>query len=117
MPRRSSPTTTPRTAAPRIGRVRLQPGRGSGCGVDFFEMPPLKAHVKNGKLVLDDVSTDLPEGSEVELMLVDDEFDPEERARLIQDIEEGAEDVERGDYVDGMEFANKLLARREAASR
>jgi hypothetical protein len=80
-------------------------------------MPPLKAHVKNGKLVLDDPSTDLPEGSEVELLLVDREFDPEERARLIQAIEEGAEDVERGDYVDGMEFANQLLARREAASR
>lgn len=82
-----------------------------------MEMPPLKAHVKNGKLVLDDVSTDLPEGSEVELILVDGEFDLEERARLIQAIEEGAEDVERGDYVDGTGFANKLLARREAASR
>ena len=80
-------------------------------------MQPLKAHVKNGQIVLDDPSTDLPEGSEVELMLVNDEFDPEERARLIQAIEEGAEDIERGDYVDGMEFANQLLARREAASR
>jgi hypothetical protein len=80
-------------------------------------MQPLKAHVKNGKLVLDDAPTDLPEGSEVELMLVDGEFDPEDRARLIQAIEQGAEDVERGDYADGMEFANQLLARREAASR
>lgn len=80
-------------------------------------MPPLKAHVRNGQLVLDDPSTDLPEGSEVELMLVDDEFDPEERARLLQAIEEGAEDIERGDYVDGMDFANQLLARREAATR
>jgi len=80
-------------------------------------MQPLKAHVKNGQIVLDDPSTDLPEGSEVELMLVNDEFDPEERARLIQAIEEGAENIERGDYVDGMEFANQLLARREAASR
>jgi hypothetical protein len=80
-------------------------------------MQPLKAHVRNGQLVLDDPSTDLPEGSEVELMLVDDEFDPEERARLLQAIEEGAEDIERGDYVDGIDFANQLLARREAASR
>ena len=38
-------------------------------------MPPLKAHVKNGRLVLDDPTTDLPEGSEVELVVVDDEFD------------------------------------------
>ena len=80
-------------------------------------MPPLKAHVKNGKLVLDDPSTDLPEGSEVELMLVDSELDAAERARLIRAIEEGAEDIERGDYVDGMESANQLLAQREAASR
>lgn len=80
-------------------------------------MQPLKAHVRNGQLVLDDPSTDLPEGSEVELVLVDDEFDPEERARLLQAIEEGAEDIERGDHVDGMDFANQLLARREATSR
>ena len=77
----------------------------------------LKAHVKNGQLVLDDPSTDLPEGTEVELMLVGEEFDPEERARIVQAVEEGAEDIERGEYVDGIEFANELLARREASSR
>jgi hypothetical protein len=80
-------------------------------------MQPLKAHVKDGKLVLDDPATDLPEGAEVELYLVDDEFDPEERARLLQMIEESEEDIANGDYVDGMEFANQLLAKREAASR
>jgi hypothetical protein len=79
---------------------------------------PLKAHVQNGRLVLDDPSTDLPEGAEVELYVVDDdEFDPDERARLIQAIEEAEEDIERGDYVDGMDFANQLLAKREAATR
>jgi len=77
-------------------------------------MQPLKAHVLDGKLVLNDASTDLPEGSEVELMLVDDDFNSEERARLLQAIEEGAEDIERGDHVDGMDFANQLLAQREA---
>jgi hypothetical protein len=81
-------------------------------------MQPLKAHVKNGQLVLDDPVTDLPEGAEVELVLVDDgELDPEERARLLQMIEESEEDIERGDYVDGTEFANQLLAKREAACR
>ena len=82
-----------------------------------MQMQPLKAHVKNGRLVLDDPSTDLPEGSEVELMLVTGELDADERARLIEAVEQGAADIERGDYVDGMEFANQLLARREAASR
>ena len=80
-------------------------------------MQPLKAHVQNGRLVLDE-PTDLPDGAEVELYVVDDgEFEPEERARLIQAIEQAEEDIERGDYVDGMEFANQLLVKREAASR
>jgi hypothetical protein len=45
------------------------------------------------------------------------EPDPDVRAELIQAIEQGVEDIERGDYVDAMEFARELLARREAASR
>jgi hypothetical protein len=77
---------------------------------------PLRAVVKNGRLVLDE-PTDLPEGLEVKLVVADDEFEPEEKARLLQAIEDGIEDIERGDYVDGIEFANELLAQREAASR
>ena len=79
-------------------------------------MQPLKAHVHNGRLVLDE-PTDLPEGTEVELMLVQDGFDSEEKARLLQAIDEGAEDIERGDYVDGFEFVAQLRVRREAAAR
>jgi hypothetical protein len=79
-------------------------------------MQPLKAHVKNGRLVLDE-PTDLPDGTEVELVLVDAEFDPGERARLIQAIEDGESDIERGDHVDGLELIARLRAKREAASR
>jgi len=80
-------------------------------------MQPLKAKVHNGRLVLDE-PTDLPEGTEVEVMLVDDaDFDPEERARLLQAIEDGEEDIARGDYMDGMDFVAQLRAKREAASR
>jgi len=80
-------------------------------------MQALKAHVKGGRLVLDE-PTDLPEGAEVELMAVDDEdFDPEDRARLLEAIEEGAESIARGDFVDGLEFANQLLTSREAQAR
>lgn len=80
-------------------------------------MQSLKAHVKSGRLVLDE-PTELPEGSEVELMAVDDDdFDPEERARLTQAIEEGVADFERGDDMDGFEFIAQLRARREAAGR
>lgn len=77
---------------------------------------PLHAVVKNGRLVLDE-PTDLPEGSEVSLVVVEDEFEAEEKARLLQAIEEGIEDYEKGDTVDAMEFANELLRRREATSR
>ncbi len=91
---------------------------GKAASYHLRVMHPLKAKVRNGRLVLDDPSTELPEGAEVELYLVDDgEFEPEERARLLQAIEEAEEDIERGDYVDGMDFANQLLAKREAASR
>ncbi len=79
-------------------------------------MQALKAQVKNGRLVLDE-PTDLPEGREVELVLLDDEFDPEEKARLLQAIEEGEEDIERADYMDGFEFIAQLRAKREAAGR
>ena len=79
-------------------------------------MHPLKAHVHNGRRVLDE-PTDLPEGTEVELLAVGDDFDPEERARLLAAIDEGIEDFERGDHMDGFDFIAQMRAAREAASR
>jgi hypothetical protein len=80
-------------------------------------MQALKAHVKGGRLILDE-PTDLPEGAEVELMAVDDDdFDPEDRARLLDAIEAGIVDFERGDHMDGFEFIAQLRAGRETASR
>ncbi len=76
-------------------------------------MQALKAVVKNGRLVLDE-PTKLPEGTEVELLSVDDAIDPDERARLLQSIEDGFADVERGDHVDAFEFVAQLRAKREA---
>ncbi len=78
---------------------------------------PLKAHVKNGKLVLEDAATNLPEGSEVELYLVDGEFAPGELEQLNQMLDESDEDIAKGDHVDAVQFADELLAKREAASR
>jgi hypothetical protein len=79
-------------------------------------MQPLKAHVKNGRLVLDE-PTNLPEGTEVEVLALDEDFAPEERARLLRALDDGADDIERGDHVDGFDFIAQLRARREAASR
>jgi hypothetical protein len=82
-----------------------------------FAMRVLKAHVEGGRLVASE-PTSLPEGAETEIIAFDDEdFEPEERARLLSAIEEGAESISRGESVDGIEFANELLARREGRAR
>ena len=75
-------------------------------------MQPLKAHVKNGRLLMDE-PTELPEGTEIELVAAD----AEERARLLAAIDDGIEDFERGDHVDGFEFIAQMRAKREAAGR
>jgi len=67
-------------------------------------------------LVVDE-PTELPDGTEIELLPVDDDFDAEERARLLQAIDDGIEDFERGDHMDGFDFIAQMRARREAASR
>jgi hypothetical protein len=79
-------------------------------------MQALKAVVKNGRLVVDE-PTSLPEGTEIELLAVDDDFDPEERARLLAAIDDGIEDFERGDHMDGFDFIAQMRAKREAAGR
>jgi hypothetical protein len=74
-------------------------------------MRALKAHVKGGRLVLDE-PTNLPEGTEVELTVVeDDDFDPEERARLHEALDAGIAAARAGDHVDADEFIRELLAR------
>jgi hypothetical protein len=66
-------------------------------------MVTLKAHVKNGQLVLDE-PTELPEGAEADVVLhvadPDDEMDAEERAELQRSIDEGLADVDAGDVID-----------------
>lgn len=79
-------------------------------------MQALKAIVKNGRLVLDE-PTKLPEGTEVELLSIDDAIDPDERARLLQSIEDGYADIERGEHTDAFEFVARLKAKREATHR
>jgi hypothetical protein len=86
-------------------------------------MQSMKAHVHNGRLVLDE-PTDLPEGEVVELLPLDDVLDSggdylddEERAALHRSIEQGIEDFEKGDTEDAFEFLARLKARREDRDR
>ena len=80
-------------------------------------MQPLKAHVKNGRLLLDE-PTELPEGEVIELVPLDevlanggDYLDDAERERLHQSIERGLEDAKAGRTVDARQVIDELRAR------
>lgn len=59
-------------------------------------MSPLKAVVRNGRLVLNE-ATDLPEGAEVELVVVDDRC---EDAELLAELDASEADEAAGNLVD-----------------
>ncbi len=80
-------------------------------------MRALKAHVKAGRLLLDE-PTDLPEGEVVELVPLDevlanggDYLDDEERERLHRSIDRGLEDVRAGRTVDARQVIRELRVR------
>jgi hypothetical protein len=65
-------------------------------------MRALKAHVRSGRILVDE-PTDLPEGTEIELVPLDelDEYGmtPEERAELDSALEESEAEIARGESV------------------
>ena len=71
--------------------------------VSFVSMEPLKAIVRNGRLVLD-APTDMPEGVEVELAIVRDEDD----AELFAELDASAEDEREGRLVDMKDVIARL---------
>jgi hypothetical protein len=74
-------------------------------------MHPLKAHVHNGRLVLDE-PTDLPDGTEVLLAIVGEEdMDDEERARLHASLERSTAQAKAGKLIDADEVIGRLLSR------
>ncbi len=74
-------------------------------------MRALKAHVRAGRLVLDE-PTDLPEGEEIEVLVPEgDELSPEERARLDAALELSMAQAREGKLVDGEAVIRKLLSR------
>ncbi len=77
-------------------------------------MQPLKAQVRNGRLLLDE-PTDLPEGEVVEMIPVDevltrggDYLDDEERERLHQALEISVRQAEQGQLIDADEVMAEL---------
>jgi hypothetical protein len=81
-------------------------------------MRALKAHVKAGRLVLDE-PTDLPEGEEVALVPLDevlagggDYLDDEERERLHDSLRESIRQMKAGQTVDAAAALAELRAHR-----
>jgi hypothetical protein len=73
---------------------------------------PLKARVRNGRLVLDE-PTDLPEGEEVYLVPVDQEdgLDDEERQALHEELDTALDEVDAGLAIDAGVVMARLRAR------
>ncbi|MBN1607544.1 MAG: hypothetical protein JW940_12985 [Polyangiaceae bacterium] len=73
-------------------------------------MHALKTRVENGRIKLDQ-PTNLPDGAEVELVIVGgDELDDEERARLHASLERALDDEDAGRVVDADEFLAEVRA-------
>ena len=71
-------------------------------------MHSVKARVKNGRLVLDE-PTDLPEGTEVELVLpAADDMDDDERAALHAELEASIAEADAGQKVDFATMMSEL---------
>jgi len=72
----------------------------------------LKAHVRAGRLVLDE-PTDLPEGTEVELLPLDpgDWLDDASRAALHKALVDSGDDVKAGRLIDADVVLSELRSR------
>jgi hypothetical protein len=72
----------------------------------------LKAVVKHGRIVMNE-PTELPEGTELVLAVVDegDDMDDAERARLHESLRKSIAQAKAGQLIDGDEVIGRLLAR------
>ena len=70
-------------------------------------MIALKAHVKDGRIVLDEPAS-LEDGTEVVVVARDQEIDMQE---LEDAIQESLADLARGDFEDASEFVRRLASK------
>ena len=78
-------------------------------------MHACKIQVKNGRLLLDE-PTNLPDGAEVEVLVVDDELTTEERAELHASLDRALEDSDAGRGMDAWEYLERYRVDREGRS-
>jgi hypothetical protein len=74
-----------------------------------------KLRVKNGRLVLDE-PTNLPEGAEVEVVVIDDELSADERAALHASLDRALDDSDAGRGLDAWDYLKRYRAGREDRS-
>lgn len=67
--------------------------------------------MKNGRLVLDE-PTDLPDGAEVEVLVIDDELTVEERAELHASLDRALDDSDAGRGMDVWEYLERRKTER-----
>jgi hypothetical protein len=68
--------------------------------------------VKNGRLTLDE-PTDLPDGAEIEVLVIDDDLTADERAELHASLDRALDDADAGRGGDAWEFLDRYRTRRE----
>jgi len=70
-------------------------------------MSPLRARVTNGRLVLNEPTT-LPEGTEIELALIEDDLDDTDRAQLHTELDAADDELRAGKSISGKQLAAAL---------
>ena len=74
-------------------------------------MATLRGHVEGGRIIVDE-PMDLPDGTEVEIAVADDDdMTPKERAELDASIDRGLEQAARGEGSTPEEVLRRLRAR------
>ena len=112
-----APVRSTRMFAPVCPRAARSPASLPASLVEqrvrcYCDRMTLKARVKAGRLVVDE-PTDLPEGTEVELLPLDpgDWLDEEDRAALHQALKDSDEDIKAGRLVDADVILRELRSR------
>jgi hypothetical protein len=84
---------------------QAEPQEDDGSRATISPVKALKARVSKGRLILD-VATSLPEGTELEVVLVE----PGEHERFVAAIQEGLADSDAGRLLDDAELGRELDA-------
>lgn len=72
----------------------------------------IRGRVREGRLLVDE-PTDLPDGLEVTLAVIDDDLDEDDRRALHESLEESYAQIERGELLD----LDEVIARLRESAR